>query len=61
MGVADDALYLDGIALAAAALLAGTEDLSVGLHYPTGAAATYLDAALQAGLEVATFVEHSKR
>lgn len=60
MGVADDALYLDGIALAAAAMAVDAAMLPVGLHYPTAAADAYLDAALRAGLEVATFVEQSR-
>jgi hypothetical protein len=61
MGVADDAHYLDGIALGAAALVAGTGAFPVGLHYPTAAAGDFLDAALRAGLEVATFVEHTRK
>ena len=60
MGVADDALYLDGIALAAAALIAAAGAIPVGLHHPTAAAADYLETALRAGLEVATFVEHTR-
>lgn len=57
IGVADDSLYLAGIALATAALAAGTGAFPIGRHYPTAAGSVYLDNALRAGLEVATFVE----
>jgi hypothetical protein len=57
IGAADDALYLDGIALAAAGLVAGEGAFPVGLHVPTAAASSYLDVARRAGLDVATFVE----
>ncbi len=57
LGVADDAAYLAGIALAAGALAAAAGAYPVGVHYPTAAPDAYLDAALDAGLEVATFSE----
>ena len=59
IGVADDSLFLAGIALAAAALAAGSRAFPIGRHYPTAAGSIYLDSALRAGLEVATFVEKS--
>lgn len=57
LGVADDGAFLGGIALAAAVLAAGTGAYPVGIHYPTAAFREYLDEAVKAGLEIATFVE----
>lgn len=53
LGVADHARYLDGIALAAAAVAVAGGAYPPGVQYPTAAADIYLDAALDAGLEVA--------
>ena len=58
LGVADDGAFLAGIALAAAVLTAGAGAYPVGINYPTAAFGEYLDRAIEAGLEVATFVEH---
>jgi hypothetical protein len=57
LGVADDSTFLAGIALAAAVLAAGTGAYPTGNNYPTAAFNDYLDSALRAGLEVATFLE----
>lgn len=57
LGVTEDSAYLGGIALASAALAAGTGAYPTGLHNPAAAASIYLDSALRAGLDVATFVE----
>jgi len=57
LGVADDNTYLAGIALAAAVLTAGTGAYPAGMNYPAAAATAYLEAALRAGVEVASFVE----
>jgi hypothetical protein len=57
VGVADDSLFLGGIALAAAVLAAAGGAFPVGRHYPSAAFRRYLDGALVAGLDVATFVE----
>jgi hypothetical protein len=57
IGVADDAIFLGGIALAAAVLVAASGAYPIGLNHPAAIAPAYLDASLQAGLEVATFVE----
>ena len=57
LGVADDDTYLAGIALAAAVLAAGTGAYPTGRHHPAAAPRDYLEAALRAGLEVATFLE----
>jgi hypothetical protein len=57
LGVADDGAFLEGIALAAAVLAAGTGAYPIGINYPTAAFREYLDGALRAGLDVATFVE----
>jgi hypothetical protein len=58
LGVADDGAFLAGIALAAAVLAAGSGAYPVGINYPTAAFREYVDGAVRAGLEVATFVEH---
>lgn len=55
VGVADDDLHLQSLALAAGALTA--ESFSPGLHWPAEAAQTFLDHALRCGLEVAAFSE----
>ena len=57
LGIADDRSFLEGIALAAAVLVAGAGAYPVGSNYPTAAFQEYLDAALTAGLDIATFVE----
>jgi hypothetical protein len=57
LGVADDRVFLGAIALAAAALVAGAGTYPVGRSYPTVAFSQYLEAALGAGLAIATFVE----
>jgi len=57
LGVADDSYFLGGIAFAAAVLAAGTGAYPVGVNYPTAAFGTYLERALKAGLEIATFHE----
>ncbi len=57
LGVADDAAFLAGIAFAAAVLAAGAGAYPVGINYPTAAFREYVDGAVRAGLEVATFVE----
>ncbi|MGZ5383109.1 MAG: hypothetical protein ACXW15_13030 [Acidimicrobiia bacterium] len=57
LGVTDETAFLDGIALAAAVLAAGAGVYPVGINYPTAAFREYLDLALRAGLDVATFVE----
>ena len=57
LGVADDGAFLEGIALAAAVLAAGTGAYPIGINYPTAAFREYLEGALRAGLDVATFVE----
>lgn len=57
LGVADDDAYLAAIALAAGGITASAGFFPPGIHYPTAAADEYLDAALSAGLEIATFVE----
>lgn len=57
IGVADDATFLGGIALAAAVLAAASGAYPTGLHYPAAAAPAYLDASLRAGLGIATFIE----
>ena len=58
LGVTDDGAFLRGIAFAAAILVAGAGSYPVGSSYPTVAFGEYLEAALGAGLEIATFVEH---
>ena len=57
IGVADDAVFLGSIALAAAALAAARGGFPTGLHYPTAAFPAILEIALRAGLTVAAFVE----
>jgi len=57
LGVTDDENYLAGVALAAGALVAGTGAYPIGCHYPAAAASAYLETALRAGVEVASFVE----
>ncbi len=51
IGVADDSLFLAGIALAAAALAAGTGAFPIGRALPNGGLPAYLDIALRAGLD----------
>lgn len=60
LGVADDSNFLAGIALAAAVITAGSNAYLTGISYPTAAFGAYLDAALRAGLEVATFIERPR-
>lgn len=57
VGVTDDGAYLAGIALSAAVLAAAGGAYPPGIHYPTAAETVYLEMALGAGLEVATFIE----
>jgi hypothetical protein len=57
IGVADDAVFLGSIALAAAAVAAAGGSFPTGLHYPTAAFPAYLEVARRAGLTVAAFVE----
>lgn len=57
LGVADHRDFLEGIALAAAVLTAAAGSYPVGRSYPAAAFSPYLEAALGAGLEIATFVE----
>ena len=57
IGVADDAVFLGSIALAATAVAAAGGSFPTGLHYPTAAFPPYLEIARRAGLTVAAFVE----
>jgi len=55
IGVADHAAFLAGIALAAAAVVMATLQLPIGAVRVGDVAGPYLDAAENAGLEIATF------
>ena len=55
VGVADLAPHLEGIALAAAALVVAEHSIPAGIHRPGDHPETYLAAALRVGLEVAAY------
>jgi len=55
VGVAADAVHLEAIALATGAIAAAQTAYGPGLHHPDDAAEPYLEIALGAGLDVATY------
>lgn len=61
VGTADDRDYLAAIALAAAAVPTARETYDRGHHWASEAALPYLDRALAAGLDVASFHETTAR
>ncbi|MEN8112820.1 MAG: hypothetical protein ABFS21_00415 [Actinomycetota bacterium] len=59
VGIADLATHLEGIALAAGAVVAATGCIPAGRHEPAFCADDYLLAALRIGLDIASFTESS--
>lgn len=62
VGVADQAAHLEGLALAAGSLAVASGAYGPGLQWPSNAAESYLERALEAGLTLATYTsEQSSR
>lgn len=59
VGVADDAIHLEGLALATGAIAVAQSAYSPGLHHPDDAAERFLEIALRAGLDVAAYTLHN--
>ena len=60
MGTADHGAYLSAIALAAAVVPAGQHAYPSGRSWASAAPTAYLDRALAAGLDVASYHERTK-
>jgi hypothetical protein len=59
VGVADSAVHLEGLALAATTLAVSESAYPPGLHHPAAAAERFLERALGAGLDVAAYTVDS--